>query len=272
MKNNLCVLLLILLMAGQTAAHAASSATLKKTPSTVYGAGPALPPGAVTVRPSVATDISDALDDYDTVPRPGVADPFEGWNRFWFRFNDIFYLYVAKPTYTSYSAIMPHQVRSGLKNFFHNLLFPVRFVNNLLQFRFMAAGAEFGRFIINTTTTLGFANVAKDKKTVAPVDPSGEDFGQTLGRWGIGHGFYIVWPLIGPSSARDTLGRAGDILVDPLFYVQPWELAAGTEFGLRFNDIDEVLPIYDDLKGAAVDPYISMREAYLNFRKIQVTR
>ena len=132
------------------------------------------------------------------------------------------------------------------------------------------AGVEFGRFVINTTSSAGFADVAKGHKTIVPVDPTGEDFGQTLGRWGIGHGFYIVWPFIGPSSARDSVGRAGDLFADPLFYLQPTELGLGVGGGLRFNALGDVLPLYEDLNTVAVDPYIAMREAYVNFRKAQV--
>lgn len=191
--------------------------------------------GAITVHPYGQMQQSDSLDDYDTAPVDSISDPLEPWNRFWFRFNDIFYLHIARPAYNAWVFITPHQLRSGLKNFFSNVLFPMRFVNNILQFRFLEAGVEFGRFFINTTSSLGFADVAKGKKTIVPVDPSGEDFGQTLGRWGIGHGFYVVWPFIGPSSARDTVGRAGDLFTDPFFYVYPWELATSSELALRFN-------------------------------------
>ena len=129
---------------------------------------------------------------------------------------------------------------------------------------------EFGRFFINTTSSLGFVDVAKNHKTIVPVDPTGEDFGQTMGRWGVGHGFYLVWPLLGPSSARDTVGRVGDIFADPLFYLQPWELGTGAATGFRFNALGDVLPLYEDLNSVAIDPYIAMREAYVNFRKAQV--
>ena len=129
----------------------------------------------------------NTLDDYDNEPIQSISDPIEPWNRFWFHFNDIFFLYVAKPAYTAWETVTPHQLRSGLKNFFSNLLFPVRFVNNILQFRFFEAGVEFGRFVINTTSSAGFADVAKGHKTIVPIDPTGEDFGQTLGRWGLGH-------------------------------------------------------------------------------------
>ena len=168
--------------------------------------------GAIVVRhKGLAAGDGDDLDDYDTAPAQSIADPLEPWNRFWFRFNDIFYTNIARPVYRGWEAVTHEDIRSGLKNFFHNLMFPMRFVNNILQFRFLEAGVEFGRFIINTTTSAGFANVAKDKKTIVPVDPSGEDFGQTLGYWGVGHGIYIVWPFLGPSSLRETVGFAGDI-------------------------------------------------------------
>ena len=221
------------------------------------------------------------LDDYDDFNEEDAAlqnDPLEGWNRFWFGFNDIFYVYVAKPAYTAWETITPHQVREGLSNFWHNLLFPMRFVNNLLQFRFMEAGVEFARFIANSTAGMGgFIDVAKYKKPVVPVHPEGEDFGQTLGRWGIPHGCYLVWPFIGPSSVRETFGWAGDYFAYPGFAVgyawkAPWYVISGIEVGFFFNDLDDVLPTYMSIRDAAVDPYIMMREAWVRYRAIQVAR
>ncbi|MCR4666469.1 MAG: VacJ family lipoprotein [Desulfovibrio sp.] len=214
---------------------------------------------------------ADDLDDYDTDGGgPVIADPFEGWNRFWFRFNDGFYVYVADPVYRGWKAVTPEIMRTGLQNFFHNALFPVRFVNSLLQFKFKAAGVEFSRFMLNTMCSAGFANPASKKKTIVPVDPAGEDFGQTLGVWGLGHGPYIVWPFLGPSSLRETVGRIGDLFADPLFYAQPWWAGTATAMTLRFNNLDSVLPLYLDLKGSALDPYIAMREAYINYRNLHV--
>ena len=253
-------------------AMAAQGARQSPAPSAVYGGAPMLPAGAVTVTPNASLRSANDLDDYDTADIGSIADPLEPWNRFWFHFNDIFYLYIARPAYDAWVFITPHQVRGGLKNFFSNLLFPVRFVNNILQFRFMEAGVEFGRFVVNTTSSLGLADVAKGLKPIVPVDPTGEDFGQTMGRWGIGQGFYLVWPIIGPSSARDTIGRVGDLFADPLFYLKPWELGAGVGGGLRFNALGDVLPLYEDLNSVALDPYLAMREAYVNFRKSQVIR
>ena len=237
--------------------------------------------GAIVVRHK-GMAAGDEFDDYDSEPVRSIADPLEPWNRFWFHFNDIFFTYVARPAYRGWEAVTHEDIRSGLKNFWHNAMFPIRFVNNILQFRFKEAGVEFGRFIINTTTSAGFANVAKDKKTIVPVDPSGEDFGQTLGYWGVGHGIYIVWPFLGPSSLRETVGFAGDMFADPLFYLSPWpvyyettlpdELGLAIKSGLYFNALDGKLDTYEAMKGAAVDPYIATREAWVKYRAVQVAR
>ncbi len=211
------------------------------------------------------------LDDYDSTPVQGISDPFEPWNRFWFGFNDIFYLYLINPLYKGYDYVMPDPVQSGLSNFFHNVLFPVRFVSSLLQGRPLAAGAEFGKFFINTTVGLGgFIDVAKHKKTIVPLDPSGENMDQTFGVWGFGTGPYLVWPIIGPSSVRGTFGTAADYFLDPTFYFQTPLAVTATAGGLRFNDLGPVLNLYNDSKAVAVDPYIAMREAYAAYKKRQI--
>lgn len=241
------------------------------TPSTVYTASPSLAPGAITVRnpqENIATD----LDDYDSEPISVIADPIEPWNRFWFRFNDIFYMHVAKPVYKGWTYVTPQFFRNGLSNLFYNVLFPTRFINSILQFRLLEAGVEFSRFMMNIMGSAGLANLAKNKKTIVPVDPSGEDFGQTLGRWGFGPGFYIVWPFIGPSSLRDSFGRVGDYFTDPIFYLNPWTVSTGTEGVFRLNELGDVLPSYEDLRNISIDPYIGMREAYATMRAGQIQR
>lgn len=229
-----------------------------------------IPASSASVYPHLEAVTDDSLDDYDS-PLVTLSDPLEPWNRFWFSFNDIFYLYVARPTYTAYEFVTPSEFRTGLKNLLAHLFFPVRFVNSLLQGKFNAAGVEFGRFMINSTVGFGgLIDVAKGAKAIVPVDPSGEDFGQTLGMWGIGQGFYVVWPLIGPSSARDSVGLAGDSFLDPLFYLRPWEAAFIASGSLRFNSMGDILTLYEDMNSSAVDPYVAMREAYATYRQLRL--
>lgn len=223
-----------------------------------------------TAAESAAT-AGNTLDDYESMPAQGVTDPLEPWNRFWFGFNDIFYLHIARPVYHGYAWVMPNEFQSGIKNFFSNLLFPVRFVNFLLQGNPQAAGVEFGRFFINTTVGFGgFIDAAKGRRAVVAVNPADGNFGQTLGVWGVGQGFYVVWPFLGPNNVRDSVGMVADWALDPSFYVQPWYASWGAVIGFRLNDLDTVLPMYENIKDVAVDPYISMREAYSAYRQQQI--
>ena len=265
------LLLLCLLAAVPT--HAAGP-TPPPAPSSLYDAeSAARPPGAVSVRPAgSATTVSDELDNYDDTPVTGIYDPLEPWNRFWFAFNDIFYVHIAKPVFEAYQKVMPRQIREGVSNIWDNVGFPKRFINNLLQGKGKGAFVELGRFCTNISAGFGVMDVAASKKVLVPYDPSGEDFGQTLGRWGIGHGVYIVWPFLGPSSLRESVGFAGDCVVDPFFYVYPWELSTVSELYLRFNDLEGTLSTYTSLRGIAVDPYIAVREAYISYRNQQVLR
>ncbi|MGN0008420.1 MAG: VacJ family lipoprotein [Desulfovibrionaceae bacterium] len=243
--------------------------------ATATEARPAAPaPETAGAQPGDAT-FDDELDDYSSQPVAAISDPLEPWNRFWFAFNDIFYLHVAKPLYRGYVFITPQEFRTGVSNFFHNLFFPVRFVNNILQGKFKAAGVEFGRFVINTTVGFGgLIDVAKGRKTIVPVDERGEDFGQTLGTWGVGHGFYIVWPFLGPSSLRETAGFLADSYTTPLAYVSahPVVLQTGVSVGDGFSHLDSILETYESVKDSAVDPYVAAREAYIEYRNIRVAR
>ncbi|MGE4298388.1 MAG: VacJ family lipoprotein [Desulfovibrionaceae bacterium] len=213
---------------------------------------------------------------------PAVADPLEKWNRFWFQFNDSFYFYVTKPLARVYNVVAPEPVRVGVKNVFHNLLAPVRFVSLLLQGKFMGAGVEFQSFLLNTTFGFGgLVNQAEHYKTVVPVHD--EDLGQTLATWGVGNGCYIVWPFLGPSTLRDTVGMVGDSFLDPVSYITPF----GHDFVSENPPFEETLPLkgyrsfntlslhigdYEAMKKAAIDPYTSMRNAYIQYRNKEVAR
>lgn len=213
------------------------------------------------------------FEDYDEAGQ-SIADPLEGWNRFWFGFNDILILRVIKPIYTGYTHITPQAFRSGLSNFFYNLRMPVRVANYLLQGKLPQAGVEIGRFVVNTTAGFGgFIDVTKGKKVFVPMNPQDADFGQTLRHWGVGEGFYLVWPFLGPSTVRDTVGMAGDFAASPFFWgVEPvgpvdFRPALAASLGLRFNDFGSTIQAYEAVTKGAIEPYVAAREAYVNYRR-----
>ncbi len=168
-----------------------------------------------------------------------------------------------------YKAIVPEDLRIGVKNFFANLTAPVRLVNCLLQANFKGAGNETIRFLLNST--LGLAGFLDPARTELGIEKRDEDFGQTLGFWGIGAAFYIEWPIIGASSLRDTFGYAGDLLLDPKTH-----LIQSVPVGLAIRTYDQVnetsfrIGEYEDFKRNALDPYIAKREAYHQFRKHKI--
>ena len=143
-----------------------------------------------------------------------VYDPLEGYNRWMHGFNDWFYINVGFPVARGYRWVVPEGGRLAIKRFFHNLIFPVRFVNNLFQLKILNTGEETLRFTINSTVgLLGFFDPAKSWFGLEAHD---EDFGQTLGHYGVGGGVPIVLPFLGHSNLRDTFSLYPDYQLDPL--------------------------------------------------------
>jgi phospholipid-binding lipoprotein MlaA len=199
-----------------------------------------------------------------------IVDPIEPWNRLMYHVNDGLYFWVLKPVAQGYKAVVPEPGRVGILNFFHNLTTPIRLVSCLLQGKGHSAGTELDRFAINTTVgVLGFGDPALDKWK---IEPAAEDLGQTLAVYGIGNGFYIVWPLLGPSSARDSVGMAGDLFLNPVHYVKPVEAAVGISAVNVTNKTSFHIGEYEDFKAAAIDPYIAMRDAYIQYRNKQIQK
>ncbi len=218
----------------------------------------------------------DDLDDFDDdefeddMEKYDVPDPLYYFNYAMYGFNDFFYLYLLEPIATGYEFVVPTPVRTGFKNFFHNLLFPVRLVNNILQFEFTDAGKEVGIFVVNTTTgVLGFGQVAQNSLDWHTAD---EDLGQTFGAWGIDEGFYLVWPLLGPSSLRDSIGLVGDSFLTPVNYVEPWELSLGIKAFETVNAASFRIGDYKALVDSAIDPYAAIKNTYIQSRQGQVKK
>jgi len=197
-----------------------------------------------------------------------VADPLSLWNRTMFHFNDKLYFWLLKPLSRGYRAVIPTPVRSGVKNFFRNITMPIRMVSCLLQGKGRAASAELSRFLINSTVgVLGFGNPAR---RWSELNPSEEDLGQTLGSYGIGNGFYIVWPILGPSTLRDSMGMVGDWFLNPVSYVEPTETYLEIRAVETVNETSFKIGDYESLKEAAIDPYVALRNAYIQHRKKKV--
>jgi phospholipid-binding lipoprotein MlaA len=194
-------------------------------------------------------------------------DPWEGFNRKMFWFNDKVDAYALEPVATGWEKITPRRVRTSVSNFFQNLRFPIVATNDLLQWKPLAAGSDVGRFAVNTTVgVLGFFDPAS-RWGLAKHD---EDFGQTLGRWGVPAGPYVVLPLLGPSSPRD----AGGLAVDAAFAVTPffvdWWILAGARVFDTVNERSQVLKEVRDIKESAFDYYGFVRNAYMQRRTAQV--
>jgi len=254
--------------AGAPAAAAPGSAPEEVRPVS-DGAGAAAPQAG----PAEAAEGEEDDLDYEAEPPSTaavtIADPLEPFNRAMFTFNDRLYFWVLKPVAEGYSAVVPEPARVSVGNFFSNLRSPIRFVNCLLQAQFIGAATELFRFMLNST--IGLAGL---------FDPAGgeeigllrqdEDFGQTLGSYGVGQGFYIVWPFLGPSSPRDTLGMIGDYFAYPISYLDPWYAWLAVRGYKAINDTSLQIGDYEAIKDAAIDPYISIRNAYIQYRQKKV--
>jgi len=192
-----------------------------------------------------------------------IADPLEGLNRVTFGFNDVLHFWVVKPVAKVWKGVVPEPGRVGISNFFDNLTTPARLVNCLLQGRNNAAGRELDRFVINTTVgVLGFGDPAKDKYGLELTDA---DLGQSLAKFGMGDGFYLVLPFFGPSNLRDTAGRVGDGFLNPVYYVRPVEASYGITAVRITNEYSFHIEEYELFKDA-IDPYVAVREAYIQYR------
>jgi phospholipid-binding lipoprotein MlaA len=222
--------------------------------------------------PAEPNSNSTKLDDEDFAlidklaeKRAEVADPLEGINRFMFGFNDVFYFWIMKPAAQTLKAVVPAPGRIGISNFFSNLVTPIRLANCLLQGKTEAAGRELNRFLINTTVgVLGIGDPALDKYGIKMAK---EDLGQTLAVYGLGDGFYLVLPLLGPSTLRDAAGDFGDSFLNPVSYVKPTEVYIGITAGRITNEFSFHIGEYESLKAAAVDPYVMLRSAYVQYRR-----
>jgi phospholipid-binding lipoprotein MlaA len=223
---------------------------------------------ATSANPAGKSGVSEELlkeygETEDTSETSLVSDPLRPWNVAWFHFNDKFYFWLVKPVSTGYRYILyPRFVRVGIKNVLDNLAFPGRFLNCALQGRPNPTGTELLRFLTNST--LGVAGVWDPATIWFHMARYDEDFDQTLGAWGLPTGVYLNWPVVGPSSVRGTFGLLGDWVLNPI---------VNTSYGTALSTINTTslgLNEYETLLKAALDPYVSIRDAYFENRAKEI--
>lgn len=239
---------------------------------------PTLAGQSPTDKPNTAGVSQDNMADDEEFDDPFandevvVRDPVEPFNRAMFWANDKLYFYLLKPIARGYR-VVPETARVSVGNFFSNLGTPVRLVNSVLQFKFDGTGREIGRFVINSTA--GLLGLFDPAKSWLGLEKQNEDFGQTLGVYGAGPGFYLVLPIFGPSSVRDGIGLVGDYFADPIsspwyFKLRTWEQVS-LKSADRINALSLDQDTYESIKKDALDPYLTIRDAYLQHRAAKIS-
>jgi phospholipid-binding lipoprotein MlaA len=209
-----------------------------------------------------------------------ISDPLIVYNRFMTSVNDKAYIYILEPTSRFYATITPEFLRIGISNATDNIKFPIRFVNNLLQLKFKNSFIEFERFVINST--VGIGGLMDPAAKYMDLQPKKEDFGQTLGHYGIKSGVHIVLPLIGPSNIRDGIGIVGDFYLSPLSYIghstRKYKLPDNATQSNIIWSVDKInytslhLGEYESAKKDAVDWYLFLRNAYEEHRTYEISK
>ncbi len=205
-----------------------------------------------------------ALGGCAHTPPDDPSDPLEGWNRGVYKFNIVADKYVLRPVAKGYDKVTPAPVKTGIGNFFSNLLYPTVIVNDLLQLKLKQFGQDTLRLVVNTLIGLGGT---VDIATRAGLPAHDEDFGQTLGYWGVGPGWYLMLPLLGPSDNRDLVGAVGDWHTSTLTYIgqehAEWAWGAGA---LQAVHQRADLLGFDKVLEQQLDPYVFVRSIYLQNR------
>jgi len=215
-----------------------------------------------------ADDFDDFDDFEDEVAIKKVYDPFISYNRVVTSFNNTLIENVFQPVNTGYMFITHVEVRNSIDNFFNNIYYPVHLINNILQGKVVGALTETGRFLINTT--IGIFGLFDPAKSYFGMRPKKEDFGQTLGFYGVGPGPHIVIPIFGPSNLRDIVSIIPDAALSPIDYTsRSWWTITNTVGGFvsvkfvdKFNKMSLQSEQYDQLKHDSVDLYPYLRDIY----------
>jgi phospholipid-binding lipoprotein MlaA len=228
-----------------------------------FAADPAPAPAPQPAADKAADDYEDEYADDDQ--KVTVADPAESFNRAMFAVNDVLILYALEPAAKVQKAVVPWEFRTIIRNMFQNIRFPIRFVNALFQAKWEKASDEFASFFLNTTA--GFLGMADIAASYPGLQNSPEDMGQTLAVWGWQESAFLTLPFFGPSTVRDAVGKIPDTVLDPLFWiVEGIPLAVGVRVGETVNATTFRIGDYEAIKKASIDPYVAIRNGFVQNR------
>jgi len=256
------------------AAPLAASADSDQTELAAAPAGTAPDADAADQRPlaetAALTDGMAQTRDLGADMEPEEYDPWERWNEPMFNFNRRLDQYVLKPVAKGYNFIVPDEIQIMVSNGFDNISFVPRLINSLLQGKVTGAGRELSRFLINST--VGVGGLFDPAKDVFGILKSREDFGQTLGVWGVGSGPYLIVPFLEPLTVRDGVGKAVDSALDPLSYFLPliWD-RIGMKVGDIVNERSLNLDLFQGFEESVIDMYSAVRHAFLQ-RRLRLIR
>jgi len=231
----------------------------------VSGCSSAGKKGAGSSQASKTNDSYAIDEDWNDDDLKTYSDPLQPFNKAMFKVNDGVYRYGARPIAKFYKVIIPKFLRKRVKNVFDNAHAPGRIINSALQGKGDRAGRETFRFLFNTT--VGFGGIWDPAKKYPKISniPE-EDTDQTFAAWGVGKGFYLYLPLLGPTSVRGAFGSVADAFMYPLSYIEPTEAAISVTGLEALNDTSFRLGQYEALIDSSLDPYTAVKDAYYQYR------
>lgn len=221
----------------------------------------------VSGKPKTPDEYGDVTAEEPLAGSTEVKDPIKPFNVAMYHFNDKVYYWAWKPVSQGYKAVVPEEFRSLFSNFYENLKAPIRIFNNLFQGDPHGAGTEFVSLLINST--IGVGGLRNCAQECFGIQRDYADFGQTLGKWGFGYGFYLVLPFLGPSSAREGIGALVDWPMRPTSWVGSGFLSpesVGLFIHEKVNYTSFHIGEYEALQEAAIDPYVAMRDIFIQYR------
>jgi phospholipid-binding lipoprotein MlaA len=231
-----------------------------------------------TTQPDVGDEpakrqLSDVLQEGDEVAVKAFYDPWEGYNHWMYNFNAKFDRYIFIPTVNAYKTILPGFTRTGIHNAFKNLGEISNLANSLLQAKPKQFGLTFGRFVVNSTIGIGGL---LDPATKMGLYHQNEDFGQTLGHWGVGPGPYFMMPILGPSTLRDAPSNIVDRIFHPVYEPAPWLVEIKSEEQLAIgvvNAIDTRANIgFRYYEMGSPFEYYWTRNLWLEYRQLEISK